>query len=98
MPVDIVYQGNDTWSITINDSAKNWYSTDNPPYSEYMSTGLESTSPNSVLDGAYSSGMAYANLNYSWSSSWGSGTVLHNDSPANVEWVNTYKKIHDWQN
>lgn len=97
MPVDIVYQGNDTWSITINDSAKNWRSTDNPPYSEYMSTGLESASPNSVLDGAYSSGMAYANLNYPWISSWGSGTELHNDSPANVAWVNTYKKIHDWQ-
>lgn len=106
-PIEITYVGNNQWNVYYNFTLQkdpngyNSISTNNPPYSEYMSTGSEATSSSSTLASAlasaYSSGMEYYTISGTWTSSWGTGTGLVCNSPASVGWVPTDKEIDDAQ-
>ncbi|WDL99695.1 hypothetical protein [Alicyclobacillus sp. ALC3] len=103
-PVEVYYIGNDTWDVDFDWSTQtdsdgtHTVATGQPPYSNYMATGVESTSSSSTLSGAYSSGMEYENTSGTWSSAWGSGTGLLIYTPAEAAWTTTNAKLHDWQN
>lgn len=102
MPIEIQYTGNNTWDVYFNwtlQTGVNGHktvSTSNPPYSEQMVTGSESTSASNTLTDAYSSGLEYYTTGGTWTSQWGTGTQL-----ACVSGVNTAKWIstdHELQN
>jgi hypothetical protein len=90
-----VVNGTYEWDVYRN-GTRYGISEDNPPYSESMVTGLETTSPNSTLADAYSNSLQY-NYNGTWISDWGGATLQCNDL-AEVQWVTQYAEIKDWQN
>ena len=94
MPVEIQYQGNNTWNVYLNFQVEGT-STSNPPSSEQMAAGVESTSQYSQLSTAYVSDLEYYTTTGSWVSPWPSGTYIDCETPANASWVTVDSELQD---
>lgn len=99
MPLAIKYAGNNTWPVSFN-YTKVGSSTDNPPYSEYLATGLESTSSSNVLDKYTVSNAVYYrdSTTGAWHSGWSANANIISDSPAAAFWHIKYDELYDYMN
>jgi hypothetical protein len=93
----IHYIGSNTWEIDKNNSIVA-NSVSNPAGGTWMDTGLEATSPFSVLNCGQSENLQYLKPNGGpWTTYW-SGAALRTLGSGNVRWVTTYLHETDWEN